>query len=63
MLKEQWKVSETPTDDPIDGIDVINLDGWTKHDSDRSREKNLRQRLGRDSGDRYTDSWVRFDNG
>lgn len=55
--------SETPTDDPIDGIDLTTLEGWIRRDSDRMREANLRQRLGGDSGDRYKDSWLRFDNG
>lgn len=55
--------SDTPTDDPIDGIDLTTLDGWIRRDSDRMRETNIRQRLGGDSGDRYQDSWLRFDIG
>lgn len=55
--------SDTPTDDPIDGIDLNNLGGWTSYDSSRMRKTNNREGLGGDSGDRYQDSWLRFDNG
>lgn len=56
--------SDTPTDDPIDGIDLTNLDGWTHcNDSSRMRKTNNGEGLGGDSGDRYQDSWIRFDNG
>lgn len=55
--------SDTPIDDPCDGIDLNTLDGWTKYDSSRMREKNNGEGLGGDSGDRYQNSWVRFDNG
>lgn len=54
-------MSEIPIDDPCDVIDVNTLDGWTRYDSDGMRAKNIRQGLGRDSGDRYTDSWARYD--
>jgi hypothetical protein len=57
-------VSEIPieTDDPCDVIDVNTLDGWTRsYDSDGMRKKNTRQGLGGDSGDRYIDSWARYD--
>jgi hypothetical protein len=55
-------VSEIPIDDPCDTIDVNTLDGWTRsYDSDGMRKKNTRQGLGGDSGDRYIDSWARYD--
>lgn len=54
-------MSEIPIDDPCDTIDVNTLDGWTRYDSDGMRAKNTRQRLGGDSGDRYIDSWARYD--
>jgi hypothetical protein len=50
------------SNDPFDNIDLNNLDGWTKRDSSRMRETDNGERLGRDSGDRYQDSWIRFDN-
>jgi len=57
--------SEMPleSDDPIDDIIVNNLDGWIRYDSSRMREEDNGKELGRKSGNRYTDSWIRFDNG
>jgi len=63
VLKEHWMTSDTPTDDPIDGIDLNNLGGWTSYDSSRMREKNNGEGLGGDSGDRYQNSWVRLGDG
>ena len=63
MLKEHWTVSDTPIDDPIDGIDLTDLDGWTySNDSSRMCKKNNGKGLEGNSGDRYQDSWIRFDN-
>ena len=57
-------MSEIPTsEDPCDGIDLNNLDGWTRYDSSRMRKTDNGEGLGRDQGDRYQDSWIRFDNG
>jgi hypothetical protein len=55
--------SDTPIDDPCDGVSVEDLAGWTKYDSSGMRETINGKRLERDSGDRYQDSWLRFDNG
>ena len=59
--------SDTPikdSDDPCDAITVETLDGWThSNDSSGMRQKNNGKGLGEDSGDRYQDSWIRFDNG
>ena len=54
-------MSEIPIDDPCDVIDVNTLDGWTRYDSNGVCKKNSGQGLGRDSGDRHTDSWARYD--
>ncbi len=56
-------MSEKPTDDPCDVIDLKILDGWTRYDSSGMRKKNNGEGLGRDQGDRYQDSWLRNDNG
>jgi len=57
-------VSEIPTsEDPCDGIDLNNLDGWTRYDSSRMRKTDTGKGLEGSSGDRYQDSWIRFDNG
>ena len=57
-------MSEIPTsEDPCDGIELNNLDGWTRHDSSGMRKTDNGEGLGRDQGDRYQDSWLRFDNG
>ena len=48
---------------PFDNIDLKDLDGWTRYDSSRMRKEDNGKGLGRDSGDRYQDSWIRFDNG
>lgn len=50
------------SEDPCDGITTETLDGWIKHDSSGMREENNRKELGRGSGDRYQNSWIRFDN-
>ena len=56
-------MSEIPTsEDPCDGIDLNNLGGWTSYDSSRMRKTDNGEGLGGDSGDRYQDSWIRFDN-
>ena len=55
--------SDTPIDDPCDGVSVEDLAGWTKYDSSGMRETINGKRLERDSGDRYQNSWVRLDNG
>ena len=49
-------------DDPIDGIDLQNLDGWIRYDSDRMRPKNNDEQLGGDQGRRRSNSWVRLGN-
>jgi len=49
-------------DTPFDGIEIQNLDGWIRYDSSRVRTENNRQRLDGDSRDRYSDSWIRFDD-
>ena len=51
------------SDDPIDDINVNNLDGWIRYDSSRMREEDNGKELGGNSGNRYKDSWIRFDNG
>lgn len=57
-------MSEIPTsEDPCDGIDLNNLDGWTRYDSSRMRKTDNGKGLEGSSGDRYQDSWIRFDNG
>ena len=57
-------MSEIPTsEDPCDGIDLNNLDGWTRYDSSRMRKTDNGKGLAGDRGNRYQDSWVRFDNG
>ena len=48
---------------PFDGIEIQNLEGWIRYDSSRVREASNGKGLGRDQGDRYQDSWLRFDNG
>lgn len=56
-------MSEIPTsEDPCDGIELNNLEGWTRYDSSGMRKTDNGERLGRDQGDRYQDSWIRFDN-
>ena len=51
-------------DDPYDAIDLKNLDGWTHcDDSSRVRKTDNGKGLEGSSGDRYQDSWLRFDNG
>lgn len=57
-------MSEKPIDDPCDDCsDYTVLTGWTKYDSSGVREKDNGERLERRKGDRYQDSWIRFDNG
>ena len=57
-------MSEMPTsEDPCDGIDLNNLDGWTRYDSSRMRKTDNGEGLEGSPGDRYQDSWLRFDNG
>ena len=48
---------------PFDGIEIQNLDGWIRYDSSRVREASNGKGLDGDSRDRYSDSWIRFDNG
>jgi len=55
--------SDNHSDDPIDGIDLTNLDGWIRYDSSGMRKTDNGERLGGNQGDRYQDSWLRFDNG
>ena len=55
--------SDTPIDDPCDGIDLNTLDGWTKYDSSGMCKTNNGEGLGGNRGDRYQDSRVRNDNG
>ena len=53
-------MSDTPIDDPIDGIDLTDLDGWTySNDSSRTRKGDSPKRL---DGDQHSNSWLRFDN-
>ena len=57
-------MSEIPTsEDPCDDINLNDLDGWIRRDSSRMCETDYGEGLGRDQGDRYQDSWIRFDNG
>ena len=49
-------------DTPFDGIDIQNLDGWIRYDSSRVRKEDNRKGLDGDSRDRYSDSWIRFDD-
>jgi len=57
-------MEEKPMDDPYDAIDLKNLDGWTHcDDSSRVRKTDNGKGLEGSSGDRYQDSWLRFDNG
>lgn len=57
-------MSEIPTsEDPCDGIDLNNLDGWIRYDSSGVRKTDNGKGLEGSSGDRYQDSWLRFDNG
>ena len=57
-------MSDTPIDDPCDSIDLTTLDGWTHcNDSSRMRKTDNGKGLAGDRGNRYQDSWVRFDNG
>ena len=51
------------SEDPCDGIDLNNLDGWTRYDSSRMRKTDNGEGLEGSPGDRYQDSWLRFDNG
>ena len=56
-------MSEIPTsEDPFDNIDLNDLHGWIKRDSSRMCETDNGKRLEGDQGDRYQDSWIRFDN-
>ena len=56
-------MSEIPTsEDPFDDIDLNDLHGWIKRDSSRMCETDNGKRLEGDQGDRYQDSWIRFDN-
>ena len=50
-------------DDPCDVVTSETLSGWIKRDSSRMCPQDHGEGLGRDSGDRYSDSWIRFDNG
>lgn len=57
-------MSETHTDDPCDVVTSETLDGWTHcNDSSRMRKTDNGEGLEGDRGDRYQDSWIRFDNG
>jgi len=55
-------VSEIPIDkdDPFDGIDLNNLDGWIRYDSSRVRKTDHRSGMESDSGRGYSNSWVRL---
>jgi hypothetical protein len=55
--------SDTPIDDPFDGIDLNNLDGWIRYDSSGMRKKDNGEGLGGDQGDRRQNSWVRLGDG
>jgi hypothetical protein len=56
-------VSEKHTDDPIDGIDVKTLLGWTHiNDSDGLRKKADGERLGRSGQHRDQNPWVCLGN-
>ena len=50
------------TQTPFDMIDLNDLEGWIRYDSSRMREENNGKGLGGDSGDRYQNPWIRFDN-
>ena len=51
------------SEDPCDDINLNDLDGWIRRDSSRMCKTDNGERLDRDSGNRYSDSWIRFDNG
>ena len=57
-------MSEIPTsEDPCDGIELNNLDGWIRHDSSGMRKTDNGEGLGGDQGDRRQNSWVRLGDG
>tara|TARA_R110000796_G_scaffold118369_2_gene232037 strand:- start:2375 stop:2530 length:156 start_codon:yes stop_codon:yes gene_type:complete len=47
------------SDDPCDDVVGTNLPGWIKRDSSNPDSKLQQEDK---SGDRYTDSWVRFEH-
>ena len=49
-------------DDPMDTIDVNDLEGWTRRDSDGMREKNIRQGLDGSPRSGNTNPWVSLGN-
>lgn len=56
-------MSDNHIDDPCDSVIGDDLHGWIKYDSSGMCKKGNGEGLEGDSGDRYPDSWVRFDNG
>jgi len=56
-------VSEKLTsEDPCDGINVHDLEGWIRRDSDGMREASNEQRLGRNQGSGDQNPWVSLAN-
>jgi len=47
-------------EDPCDGIDLQNLDGWTRYDSSRMRTTNNESGMGSDQRSGHSNSWVRL---
>ena len=62
-MSGQHALPNDEKDDPCDSIDVMDLGGWTKYDSDGMCEKNSRQRLDRSPDNQHTNLWTRFDHG
>ena len=55
-------MSDMPIDkeDPCDGIDLQNLDGWIRYDSSRMRTTNNESGMGSDQRGGHTNPWVRL---
>ena len=49
-------------DDPMDSINLNDLDGWTKIDSNGMRKASDGKRLERNQGSGDTNPWVSFTN-
>ena len=50
------------SEDPFDGINVHDLEGWIRRDSDGMREASDGQRLERSQGSGDTNPWVSLTN-
>lgn len=62
-MSEQHTQPNDEKDDPCDSINVMDLGGWTKYDSDRMRKKDSRQQLEGCSVDQHSNLWTRHDHG